>query len=124
LPTVVRWIFDQCLTGKTDSQIARDLDEKAVPTATGRPWNRSLVSRILQNETYIANIVYNRQSRKLGAPKVNNPISGFVGSDVLSQSLSQRYSRRQKGGLTTEELNFPKMKCCPGCAERCTKKDG
>jgi DNA invertase Pin-like site-specific DNA recombinase len=53
----VRWIFQQCLRRKTDAQIARELNARAVPTATGRPWNRGMVSRILRNETYIGNII-------------------------------------------------------------------
>jgi len=69
---VVRWIFEQCLRGRSDTQIACELNRKEVPACSGGPWNRGVVTRILRNEAYIGNIVYNRQSRKLGARKVSN----------------------------------------------------
>jgi DNA invertase Pin-like site-specific DNA recombinase len=69
----VNWIFQQCLKGKSDTQIARDLNQREIPSGTGRAWNRGLISRILQDETYIGNIVYNRRSRKLKALKISNP---------------------------------------------------
>jgi DNA invertase Pin-like site-specific DNA recombinase len=69
----VRWIFDQCLEGRSDARIARELNAHKVPTTTGRVWNRNLVCVILRNETYIGNIVYNRWSRKLKGARVSNP---------------------------------------------------
>src|SRR5581483_9893362 len=75
---VVRWIYDQSAAWKMDTQIASELNERSVPTVTGRPWNRAAISRILRNEAYIGNIVYNRHSKKLGGPKVENPADLWV----------------------------------------------
>jgi DNA invertase Pin-like site-specific DNA recombinase len=96
---VVRWIFKQCLDSKTDEDIARELNRKAVPTASGGPWNRAAVSRILRNEVYIGNIVYNRFSRKLGGPKVRNHsdlvVRGKSGIDaIVDPEIFRRVSRR------------------------------
>jgi hypothetical protein len=70
---IVRWIFQQCLRQQSDSKIAREMNQRAVPSGTGRPWKPNFVSRILQNENYIGNIVFNRTSHKLGARTVSNP---------------------------------------------------
>ncbi|MCC8964904.1 recombinase family protein [Bradyrhizobium sp. Pear76] len=70
---IVNWIFQQCLRGRRYSHIAGDLNEACASTACGRPWNARIVKRVLQNENYIGNIVYNRQSKKLKSPRVSNP---------------------------------------------------
>jgi DNA invertase Pin-like site-specific DNA recombinase len=75
---IVKWIFQQCLNGAGDSQTARELNRRKVPTGAGRAWSPSLVRRILLNETYIGNTVYNRQSRKLGGRKVSNASDQWV----------------------------------------------
>ena len=40
---IVRWIFEQCLQGKFDTQIARALNRRGIPTGTSRPWERGIV---------------------------------------------------------------------------------
>jgi DNA invertase Pin-like site-specific DNA recombinase len=76
--TVVKWIFAQCLKGESDSWIARDLNRREVATSTGHPWNPALIYRILQNEAFIGNLVYNRVSRKLKGPRIINPPDQWI----------------------------------------------
>ncbi len=75
---VVRWIFQQCLERVADAKIARTLNAQGIPTGMGRPWKGPFVAHILQNENYIGNLVYNRQSHKLGTRKVANPPDAWV----------------------------------------------
>jgi DNA invertase Pin-like site-specific DNA recombinase len=75
---VVRWIFQQCLDKTPDAKIARTLNQQRTPTGWDRPWNGRFVAHILQNENYIGNIVYNRQSHKLGTRKVSNSPDAWV----------------------------------------------
>jgi DNA invertase Pin-like site-specific DNA recombinase len=84
---VVRWIFEQSLAWKMDTQIARELNRRCVPTVTGQPWNRAAISRILRNEVYVGNIVYNRRSKKLGGPKVENPSDLWVRGEHCVQPI-------------------------------------
>jgi DNA invertase Pin-like site-specific DNA recombinase len=71
---VVRWIFRSFLRCKCETEIADELTRKAVPTHTGNSWSRGLIGRILRNEQYVGNLIYNRHSAKLGGPrKVNSP---------------------------------------------------
>ena len=58
--------------------MARTLNEQGIPTGMGRPWNGPFIAHILHNENYIGNLVYNRQSHKLGARKVSNSPDDWV----------------------------------------------
>jgi DNA invertase Pin-like site-specific DNA recombinase len=92
---IVRWIFEQSSAWKMDTQIARELNRRNVPSATGRPWNRAAISRLLRNEAYIGNIVYNRHSKKLGGPKVQNPPDIWVrGENCLAPIVEREVFRR------------------------------
>lgn len=84
---VVRWIFQQCLNKKSDEKIARELNRKAIPTGIGRPWNRGLVCRMLRNENYVGNIVYNRQSTKLGTRKISNSSDKWVRGERCIETI-------------------------------------
>ena len=75
---VVRWIFQEFLERRSETSIARELNRKGIPTNTTNAWNRAFIGRILRNENYIGNIVYNRQSLKLGEKRVNNPPEQWI----------------------------------------------
>ena len=105
---IVRWVFQECLQKKSDSQIARELNHRAIPTGTRRPWNPGLVSRILRNETYIGNIVYNRQSRKLGAHKVSNSPELWVrGESCVEPIIEQEVFERAKKVIDARRIEIP-----------------
>ena len=92
---IVRWIFDQFLRQRSETAISRELNRLAVPTSTGRPWNRSLIGRILRNENYIGNILYNRRSFKLRDERQYNPPELWIRSEgcveaVVAQDIFQR----------------------------------
>ena len=78
-PTV-RWIFDQFLLTKSEAGIARELNRRGILNSWGRPWDRCSVSRILKNENYIGNMVFNRPSCRLKQKPVNNPEHAWVRS--------------------------------------------
>ncbi|SHJ94984.1 Site-specific DNA recombinase [Bradyrhizobium lablabi] len=69
----VRWIFEQFLITRSESQIARELNRRGIPNSRGRPWSRISVHFILTNESYIGNLIYNRRSRRLKQKLVENP---------------------------------------------------
>ena len=66
---VIRRIFEDYVGGKTARQIAGDLNKEGVASPRGGPWNASTINGnkkrrngILNNELYLGNIIYNRQS--------------------------------------------------------------
>jgi DNA invertase Pin-like site-specific DNA recombinase len=66
---VVRWIFQQFLRHKSQRGIACELNQKGIPTNTDRSWNGPLIGRVLRNECYVGNLIYNRQSRREAHPQ-------------------------------------------------------
>ena len=66
---VIRRIFEDYVGGKTARQIAADLNKEGVASPRGGSWNASTINGnkkrrngILNNELYLGNIIYNRQS--------------------------------------------------------------
>jgi hypothetical protein len=69
----VQWIFQQFIRGSYEREIASELNRRHTSTKTGRPWNGPLIGRILRNECYIGNLLYNQTSSRLRDKRVKNP---------------------------------------------------
>lgn len=95
---VVRWIFEKFIESQSETAIARDLNRKRIPTHTGTPWSRASIGRILRNENYIGNILYNRRSFKLRDKRVNNPPELWIRSEGCFDAIIPRetFQRAQK----------------------------
>jgi hypothetical protein len=96
--SVVRWIFEEFLRKKSEAAIARTLNERAVSTQTDRPWNGALIGRILRNENYIGNLIYNRRSRKLRDKYTHNPPKFWIRAEGCVEPVVDRdvFARVQK----------------------------
>ena len=109
---VVGWIFEQFLRQKSETAIARELNRMAVPTSTGRPWNRALIGRLLRNENYIGNLIYNRRSCKLREKNTYNPPDRWVRSEgcvepIIDRDLflcARRIIKERRVDLSEEEM--------------------
>jgi DNA invertase Pin-like site-specific DNA recombinase len=84
---VVRWIFQRFIQVKSETAIAAELNCRLITTSTGCAWNRIHVSRILRNENYVGNLLYNRRSKKLGGETVYNPPELWVRSEGCLDSI-------------------------------------
>jgi DNA invertase Pin-like site-specific DNA recombinase len=87
---IVQWIFQQFELRKSETAIARELNRKAIPTSTGRQWNRTLISRLLRNENYVGSLVFNRRSRKLRDAVVYNPPELWIRSEGCIEPIVER----------------------------------
>ena len=58
--------------GRSESEIAANLNEQGIPTDLGRPWTRGTVHQLLINEKYTGDNVWNRRSFKLKKKRVRN----------------------------------------------------
>ena len=48
---VVRWIFERCRNGDSLGKITAGLEQKGIPSPTGKPkWNREALNKLLSNE--------------------------------------------------------------------------
>ena len=49
----VRWIFETYLAGATYGTLVGTLQERGIPYDVGKPWNKNMVARILEDRRYI-----------------------------------------------------------------------
>ena len=97
---------------KTESEIARALNERGVKTDLGRPWSRGTVHQVLTNEKYAGNNVYNRVSFKLKKKRVVNPADMWIRSNGAFEpavpadlfEAAQKIVLERSKKLTDEEL--------------------
>ncbi|PBB65963.1 recombinase family protein [Mesorhizobium sp. WSM4312] len=87
----VQWIFSHFVkTHRTELEIARLLNRRGVMSDLGRPWKRESVRRLLTNETYIGNSVWNRRSCKLRGKGVDNPPDQWVRMEGAFEPIVDR----------------------------------
>jgi DNA invertase Pin-like site-specific DNA recombinase len=85
---IVRWIYEQFIQhGKSESEIASELNAQELVTDLGRPWSRGTVHQVLTNEKYIGNNVYNRTSFKLKKKHVHNSPDMWVRAEGAFSSV-------------------------------------
>lgn len=73
--------------GKGETEIAQRLAAAQTPYAPGRPWTAQRVHRILTNEKYIGNNVFNRRSHKLSRERVKNAADQWVRHDGAFEAI-------------------------------------
>jgi DNA invertase Pin-like site-specific DNA recombinase len=88
---VVQWIFYRFLKVKSEKAIARELNRQGIPTSNGGRWRGPFVTRILRNENYVGNLIYNRRSRKLRGDAVYNPPNVWVRSEGCIEPIVGLY---------------------------------
>lgn len=76
---IVKRIFNEFVSkGKFPDEIAEDLNQDKIPTATGKKWRAEGIVRILSNETYTGTRIYNRTWSRLKKQKRRNPESEWA----------------------------------------------
>jgi DNA invertase Pin-like site-specific DNA recombinase len=106
---IVRWIFHRfVLERQSDAEIARQLNRAGVANHNGRPWAPEMIHRILKNENYVGNLVYNRTSRRLGQKLVNNPHHLWVRRKaVIDPVVDQNLFARAQKIMAERYLSLP-----------------
>ncbi|MBR0693255.1 recombinase family protein [Bradyrhizobium lablabi] len=110
---IVRWIFESFVIGrKNETHIARELNARGVPNHRGMSWDLQMIGRMLRNEAYVGNTVYNRTSNRLRQRRIVNGKGKWVrGENALEQIVTrdifdraQRILEERLQKLTSEEL--------------------
>jgi DNA invertase Pin-like site-specific DNA recombinase len=84
----VQWVYRAFVDyGKTEREIADELNARGEVTDLARPWTRGTVHQLLINEKYIGNNVWNHYSNKLKQRRVRNPPEQWVRSDAAFQPI-------------------------------------
>lgn len=76
--SIYRWFLDH---GKSEKEIADQLNAQKITTDLGRAWTRGTIHQVLTNEKYIGNNVYHRTSCKLKRKHVANPPEMWIRAD-------------------------------------------
>jgi hypothetical protein len=84
----VRWMCEVFLQeGKTEREIATDLNSRGIRTDFERPWTRGTVHEVLTNEKYVGNNVYHRTSFKLKLKNVQNPKEKWIRAESVFEGI-------------------------------------
>ncbi|MBF0423250.1 MAG: recombinase family protein [Magnetococcales bacterium] len=75
------------LNGKSESEIAAQLNREGVKTDLNAPWSRGTVHQVLTNEKYIGNNVFNRTSFKLKQERIRNPPELWIRAEGAFQGI-------------------------------------
>ncbi len=97
---------------RTETEIAKVLNEEGILTDLSRPWTRGTVHQVLTNEKYIGNNVYNRASFKLKSKRIVNTPDIWVRGDGAFEAIverdffeaAQRIIQQRSRHFTDEEL--------------------
>lgn len=57
---VVKRIFSDVLSGKGTTAIAKELNNDGIPSKQGKKWNQTTVKKILSNEAYIGDAIFQK----------------------------------------------------------------
>lgn len=113
---VVRWIFDSFVRrGKGEGDIAKILNKRNINSVNYRSWTGEKVHRVLVNERYIGNNVWNRSSVKLKGPRVENQPDKWIRADGAFEAIVSRKQfdaarniiRERLRGRSREEMLEP-----------------
>lgn len=57
---IVRLIFSEVLLGKSPGLIARELNEKKIPTKRGKNWSSGVIHGMIKNEKYTGDVIFQK----------------------------------------------------------------
>lgn len=80
---IIRLIFNQYLNGKSIINIMCSLNQEGLRTKCGKLFNTVLISRILNNEVYIGNVVYEKTRGSGHKNRLTKPFEKFNREDWI-----------------------------------------
>ena len=57
---VVRWIFEEILSGKSPGTVAKELNQRGVPTKRGAQWKKHVINNMIRNEKYTGDAIFQK----------------------------------------------------------------
>jgi len=88
---IVRGIYQAFVhEGRSEQDIADDLNRRHVATDLGRLWSRGTVHQVLINEKYVGDNVWNRRSFKLKKKRVRNDPEMWIRAQGVFDAIVER----------------------------------
>ena len=113
---IVRWIFDQYLSGSSLGTIAAGLEKKGILSPTGKAkWNREALNKLLSNEKYTGRVLL-QKTVSTGTAQIKN--DGLMDrylytdsheaiiSDEVFQAVQQKKLSRAKNPENMVAMNL------------------
>ncbi len=89
--SLVRSIYQSFVhQGRSETEIAGDLNNRDILTDLGRPWTRGTVHQLLINEKYVGDNVWNRRSFKLKKKRVRNEPEMWIKAQDAFEAIVER----------------------------------
>lgn len=98
---VVRYIFQQYLTGKSFKALTEGLQQQPIQYDAQKPWNKNMVARILQDDRYVG---------EKGFPEI-------ISRETLDAALEKRSAQNPLVQKTAEEKAFRQLSGHPATAK-------
>ena len=94
---VVRRIFEMASAGQSVLDITRTLNDDGIPTATGKPWLKTTVHRLLTNEAYSGTLIWGHNARDGAEPvRVEDAFPAIITRDEFQYVQRLLKSRAQE----------------------------
>lgn len=109
---VVVWIFERYSAGDSLGKIAADLEEKEIPSPTGKPkWNREAINKLLSNEKYTGRVLL-QKTISTGASQIKNDgimdryLYTGTHDAIISDELFSAVQLKREGKSPVEKKEF------------------
>lgn len=134
---IVNEIFREYLRGKNKAEIARQLNERGVPSSSGKLWRANAIAYMLSNERYIGNSLWQKTYPTGTLPTIHRKNRGerpqyyAEGTNVplisketfeQTQNLLARRKAKYAKEQTNREWPFSKKISCGKCGKTYRKK--
>ena len=107
---IVRYIFEQYISGQSTGQITKDLMEKGIKSVRGKPFPQASVVKILQNEQYTGCLLlqrsYNYSPKKQKLNYGEMPmyrIDGHHPAIISQETFAEAMAMKEKRGNRSSE---------------------
>lgn len=101
---IVCEIFNRVVHGDTLADISKDLNQRGIKTARGKPWGKGSFHRILANERYRGIYIYDDVRVEDGIPRIISDELFFRAQEVLKMKQSKTARRRAADYLLTGKI--------------------
>ena len=112
---IVRRMFEMLAGGYNYAQIARYMNERGIPTATGGKWGKNSFNSIFSNRRYLGKYIFHGEEIDGGIPQL---IDERLFADV--QKVLERYAAAPSRGKAKVEYLLSDKLICGKCGHKMT----
>ena len=112
---IVRRMFEMLAGGYNYAQIARYMNERGIPTATGGKWGKNSVNSIFSNRRYLGKYIFHGEEIDGGIPQL---IDDGLFADV--QKVLEKYAAAPSRGKAKVEYLLSDKLICGKCGNKMT----